>query len=261
MSGAVATVKNIERELEQKRKELAETEDNLKARLQEKQEEIAEVEKALSESQWQEKLDKVEEQLVAFYREERGKADQINRAVNKLFNAAAKGVEKINQMLTEIQELKKKISTIETGLVRTDDGKDLSMKEAMEFKRAEVAREIELAEQVKGGVSLVREVNAALGVQDESDEEFFGRAAHRFSSYAQNIYDEVRRAGGKPVRAREDELIRVARIPEPRIIRAREELRKNLDVLVEKELIVYEQEGDILTIREANVGEEVVKNV
>jgi len=261
MSGAVATVKDIERELEQKREELAETENNLKARLQQKQEEIAEVEKALRESQWQEKLEKVDKELAAFYREERKKADQINRAVNKLFNAAAKSVGKINRMLTEMRELKRKISTTENGLVRTDDGKDLSMKEAMEFKRAEVATEIELAEQVRGGVSLVREVNAALGVQDESDEEFFGRAADRFSSYAQNIYAEVRRAGGKPVRAREDELIRVARIPEPRIIRAREELRKNLDVLVEKELIVYEQEGDTLTLREANIGEEAVKKV
>lgn len=47
----------------------------------------------------------------------------------------------------------------------------------------------------------------------------------------------------------------MARIPEPRIIKAREELKKNLDVLVKKDLITYEEEGDTLILRENNIKE------
>ncbi|MCK4419117.1 hypothetical protein KAV79_04870, partial [Candidatus Aerophobetes bacterium] len=72
----------------------------------------------------------------------------------------------------------------------------------------------------------------------------------------QNIYDEIRLSRGGPVNARIDEWIRVARIPEPRIIKAREELKKNLEILRKKGLIEYEEEADALTVSENMVKKE-----
>ncbi|MDI6729813.1 MAG: hypothetical protein QMD44_12950 [Thermodesulfovibrionales bacterium] len=81
------------------------------------------------------------------------------------------------------------------------------------------------------------------------DEELLDEDFGYLPSYAQNIYDEVKRAGSKAVRAREDELIRLAGIPEPRIIKAREVLKKHLDKLEDNNLIQYEKEGDIYILK------------
>jgi len=78
----------------------------------------------------------------------------------------------------------------------------------------------------------------------------FGRRIYRLPIYAQNIYDEVRRARGKPLKVNDAGLIRVAKIPEPRIIKARDELKKNLEVLRKKELVTCEKEADTYTITE-----------
>lgn len=241
--------------LEQKAKEIQDAEMTLKTQVGEKKKEMEELGAALEEAWWQEKLERADKELAHFYREERTKQDQINRAINKVFNEAARDVERINIMFKNLKELKKKISGIESRLIRSDDDHGAKIKDAMEFKKAEIAGEIEVTEEVKGGISLVREVNVALGIGDESDEELFGRVVNRLPIYAQNIYDEVRRSKGKPIKVRKDEFIRAARIPEPRIIQARAELKKNLDVLAEKDLITCEEEGEMLTLRENNIKE------
>ncbi|MDA2929112.1 hypothetical protein MYX84_04040 [Acidobacteria bacterium AH-259-O06] len=252
MSGtAEERVKNLETQLEVKQDELAGTETNLQTQIELTQKEIARLEQALKEAQWQEKLERVEKQLVQLYREERKQEDKINGDVNALFHKTAKIVEKMNRGFKDLEELRGKRSDIERGLIK--GSQDRQMRDAIEFKKAEVIREVGVTEQLEGGTSLIRTVNVELGIQ-ESEE--LGKAVIRLPIYARNIYEEVRRAGGRPLRTRWDELIRVARIPEPRIIRAREELNKNLEVLREKGRIVYEEEGDSLIIREM-IKEEV----
>ncbi len=242
--------------LEEKRKEIQDAESALQAQVEEKKKEMEEVQAALNETRWQEKLEIAEKELAHFYREQREKEDLIGRAINKVFNEAAEEVERINLVSKELKELKKKISGIESQLIQSDDDHDVKIKDAMEFKKAEIAREIEVAEEVKGGIPLVREVNVALGVGDESEDELFGRRINRLPIYAQNIYDEVKRSRGKPLKVNDAELIRVAKIPEPRIIKARDELKKNLEVLTKKELVACEEKGDTYTIME-NIREGV----
>lgn len=250
-------VESLKASLEEKRKEIQDAEMALQAEAEKKKKEMEEVETTLKEAQWQEKLERADKELAHFYREERKKEDEINRAINKVFNEAAKDVEKINLTFKDLKELKKKISGIERNLIK-EGNQDPQIRDAIEFKKAEIIREVGVTEQLKGGSPLVREVNIALGIQEESEEDLLGRGFSRLSIYAQNIYDEVKRASGKPVRARVDELIRVARIPEPRIIKARGELKKNLDLLAKKELITYEEEGDTFIIT-GNIKEEVRK--
>jgi len=242
--------------LEEKRKEIQDAESALQAQVEQKNKEMAELEAALNGTRWQEKLETVDKELAHFYREQRGKENLIGRAINKVFDEAAEDVERINLVSKKLKELKKKISGIESQLIQSDDDHDVKIKDAIEFKKAEIAREIEVAEEVKGAISVVREVNLSLGLGDESEEELFGRRIHRLPIYAQNIYDEVRRARGKPLKVRDAGLIRVAKIPEPRIIKARDELKKNLEVLTNKELVTCEEEGDTYIITE-NIREEV----
>ena len=255
MTKVSSRIERLMASIEEKKRETQDAENALQAQAEKKKKEMEELEGALKEAQWQEKLERVDKELAHFYREERKKGDEINRAINKVLKKAAKDVEKINLTLKDLRELKKKISNAETQLIRSDDDQDVKIKEAIEFKKAEITREIEVTEEVKGGISLVREVNVALGIQDESDEELFGRVVNRLPIYAQNICDEVKRAGGRPVKTKSDELIRVARIPDPRIIKAREELEKNLDILVAKDFITYETEGETLVLRENNIKE------
>ena len=248
-------VERLMASLEEKAKEIQDAEMALQAQVEEKKKEMEDLEAALKEARWQEKLERADKELAHFYREERKKEDRINRAINKVFNEAAKDVEEINLMFKDLKKLKKKVFGIESQLVRSDDDHDPKIKDAIEFKKVEIAREIEVTEEVKGALSLVREVNIAIGLGDKSDEELFGRAVNKLPIYAQNIYDEVKRARGKPVRVKRAELIRAAKIPEPRIIKARDELRKNLDVLVAKDLITCEEEGETLTLMERNIKE------
>jgi len=242
--------------LEEKRKEIQDAESALQAQVEEKKKEMEEVQAALNETRWQEKLEIAEKELAHFYREQREKEDLIGRAINKVFNEAAEEVERINLVSKELKELKKKTAGIESQLIQSDGNHDVKIKDVMEFKKAEIAREIEVAEEVKGAISVVREVNLSLGLGDESEDELFGRRIYRLPIYAQNIYDEVKRARGKPLKVNDAELIRVAKIPEPRIIRARDELKKNLGVLTKKELVTCEQKGDTYNITE-NIREGV----
>jgi len=243
-------VERLMASLEEKRKEIQDAESTLQAQVGKKKEEMQEVQAALNETRWQEKLEIADKELAHFYREARETEDLIGRAINKVFNEAAKEVERINLVSKELKELKKKMAGIESQLIQSDDDHDVKIKDAMEFKKAEIAREIEVAEEMKGAISVVREVNLSLGLGDESEEELFGRVIHRLPIYAQNIYDEVKRARGKPLKVNDAGLIRVAKIPEPRIIRARDELKKNLEVLTKKELVTCEEEGDTYTIME-----------
>ena len=255
MAEILEKIRSLTANIEEKKEEIKNTENSLEAQIEMKKKERENMEQDLKEAHWQEKLERADKELTPFCREERHKEDKINRIINKAFDNASKIVERINPMFKELEELRKKISDIENQLIQSSGNSDLQIRDAIEFKKAEIIREVEVTEQLKGASSLVRQVNAAMGLQDGSDEDLFGTGFNRLPIYAQNIYDEVKRAGGKPVRAKRDEFIRVARIPDPRIIKAREELNKNLEVLVEKDLITYEQEGETVILRENNIKE------
>ena len=242
--------RDLATQLEVKQDELAGTATTLQTQIELTQKEIAQLEEALKEAQWQEKLERVEKELVPLYRDEREQENKINRDVNALFKRTYKSVEKLNRSFKELEESRGKRTDIEKGLTRGSQGRQ--MRDAIEFKKAEVIRQVAVTDQQEGGASLIRTVNTELGIR-ESEE--LGRGVIRLPIYARNIYEEVRRAGGRPLRVKWDELIRVAAIPEPRIIKAREELEKNLEVLRERGRILYEEEGDTLILRENNKEE------
>ncbi len=256
MSKTLEKVESLKAKMEEKKRELGATETDLKTQLEAKKKEIEKMEKALEEAQWEERLETVESELVSFYRKEREKEDEINGEINRLFNNASKNVEKINLRFKDLKELKKKISNLEKELIQESGDDNSRMRQAVEFKRAEVIREIEITPQIRGGSSLVKAVNIAMGTEEELEGDLLGSGFNGLPIYAQNIYDEIRLSRSKPVNARIDEWIRVARIPEPRIIKAREELKKNLEILRKKGLIEYEEEEDALTARENMVREE-----
>lgn len=256
MSKTLEKVESLKAKMEEKKRELEAAESDLKLKIEAKKKEIEKMEKALEEAQWEERLEKVEGELGPFYREEGEKEDKINGEINKLFNNASKNVEKINLMFKDLKQLKKKISNLEKELIQKSGDDNSRMRQAVEFKKAEVIREIEVTPQIRGGSSLVKTVNIAMGREEELEGDLFGSAFNELSIYAQNIYDEIRLSRGRPVNAKVDEWIRVARIPEPRIIKAREELKKNLEILRKKGLIEYEEEEDALTVRENMVEEE-----
>ena len=217
--------------------------------------EILQLEESLKEAKWREKLKRIEkQQLVEFYREERKQEDKINRDINALFNRTSQTVEKINVSFRGLEELREKISEIERSLL-TRWGPFREMRKAMELKKANVIREVPVTDQLDGGTPLVKTINTEMGIGEGEDEDLWAKGFIRLPIYAQDILAEVKRAAGRPVRASWDEWIRLAGIPEPRIIKAREELTKNLEVLREKGGIVYEEEGDTLVIRD-NTQEE-----
>lgn len=253
MSKVLEKVESLEAKAEEKKRELETAERNLEVQIEARKKELEEAKKALEEARWEERLKRVEKEIGPFYREEKDKEDEINRQINKVFNNASRAVKKINLAFKGLKDLEKKISSLGKKLIQSSEDDESRMREAIEFKKAEVTRELEIAELVKGGSSLVRAVNIAMGIQGEREEDLFGSGFNGLPLYAQNIYNEIKMSRGRPVRARVNEWIRVARIPDPRIIKAREELKKNLEILSKKNLVEYEEEGDILTVREETI--------
>jgi len=249
MSETSEKVESLKAKVEEKRRELETAVGGLKTHIDTKNEEIDQMGKALEEAQWEERLEKVERELGPFYRQEGEMEDEVNREINKLFNKASKNVEKINRGFKDLKELKKKISNLEKELIQNSGDGNSQIRQAVEFKRAEVIREVEVTPQIGGGSSLVKAVNIATGIEQERGG-LFSSGFNVLPRYAQSIYDEIRLSRGKPVSARIDEWIRVAGIPEPRIIKAREELDKSLEILKKKGLLEYEKvEGDTLKVR------------
>lgn len=69
------------------------------------------------------------------------------------------------------------------------------------------------------------------------------------SSYAQNIFDELKRHADRILKVREDDLMRLSKVQLVRIIEAREKLKKTLNELKEHDLIAYEKKGDRYIIK------------
>ena len=74
------------------------------------------------------------------------------------------------------------------------------------------------------------------------------------SSYARNIFDELKDHVGGLLKIREADLIRLSKVPAVRIIEARDELEKALNELKERSLVTCEKQGNRYMIRNIHKG-------
>ncbi len=176
--------------------------------------------------------------------------------MNELFQKASKRVEVINTLFGELEALKKEISKIEDSMIRKEGGHDLQAKDALEFKKVEIDREIKVPHQAEGAFSVVKEVNRIKGFQGRLSDMLVGRKADTLSSYARNIFTELMENRTRIIKQKEDALVKMAGIAEPRIVKARDELQRCIEELEEENLrlrrIVSQQAMDIDALKELN---------
>ena len=248
-SAVASRTADLMAQVEAKRKEIEAKERDLQAKLEKERDVLEEKEVALKEAHWQEKIEVAEREMGQLYRKQRQKEKSINEGLNKLFHKTSKGVEDINAMFGELEGLKKEVSKKEDSLIRKGGEHDVLVKDALEFKRVQIDREIKVPQQIEGALSLVKEVNRTKGLQGSLSDMLVGRKADTLSSYARNIYLELTENRSRVIKQKEDSLVKLAGIATPRIIEAREELQRCLKELEENNLILYEMNGVDYVIR------------
>jgi hypothetical protein len=212
---------------------------------------LKEKEEALKNAEFQEILETVEDKLVPLYQKEKESINQISSSMNKLFKRTARAVEKINLMLKDLSELKKEIKNAENKIAQNAQQDGSGVREAIELNRVKVDQDFEGINQVNGASFLVKQVNMAMGNSGGAYEALLKDDFSYLPDYALNIYDSVKGAGAKSLRTKMEDLIRISKIPEPRIILAREMVLKFLDKLKENNLIEYSLEGDAYLITDS----------
>ena len=248
-SAVPGNIEDLRVQIEAKKKEIEAKEGNLQAQLEKEREVLQEKEIALKEAHWQEKIGIAEKEIGQLYRKQRQKEKSISKTMNDLFREASKRVEDINAMFGEMEGLKKEISKKEDSMIRKGGEHDLQAKDALEFKKVQIDREIKVPLQIEGALSLVKEVNRTKGLQGTLSDMLVGKKADTLSSYARNIYIELMENRSRIIKNKEDALVKLAGIAEPRIIKAREELQRCLKELEEDNLIVCEKDGVDYVIR------------
>ena len=212
---------------------------------------VKEAEEVLEKKEFQELLEIVEDKLVPLLQREKENENQINSSMNKLFKKASRDVKKINRMFKDLSELKKEIKNAEYQIAQNGQQDGSGVREAIELKRVKLDQDFEIINQIKGASFLVKQVNIANGVPIGEYQGLLKEEYSHLPVYAQNIYGAVKQAGGRFLQAKIDDLIRLSRLPEPRIVLAREMVLKFLDKLKENKLIVYSLEGDLYKIRDS----------
>lgn len=241
-----AQIEEARNQIKAKEEELARAEKAMK----DVEEDLIEAEKNLKEREFKELLKIIKDKLVPFFQREREIENQINSSMNKLFSKASRDVKKINRMFKDLGEVKKEIKNAESQIIQNGQENGHDVREAIELKRVQFDQDSEVIEQVKGAPFLVKQVNIANGVPASTYEGLLKEEFSHLPVYALNIYDSVKRAGAKFLRAKVEDLIRISRLPEPRIVLARDMVIKFLDKLRENKLIEYNLEGDAYTIRD-----------
>ncbi len=245
--------KNFNAQIEEARNQIkAKGEELVRAEkaMKDVEEALIEAEKNLKEKEFQELLKTAENKLVPLFQKEREIENQINSSMNKLFSKASRDVKKINRMFKDLSEVKKEIKNAESQIAQNAQQDGSGLREAIELKRVQFNQDSEVIEQIKGAPFLVKQVNIATGVPASTYEGLLKEEFSHLPVYALNIYDSVKRAGAKSLRAKVDDLIRISRLPEARIVLARDMVTKFLDKLRENKLIEYSSEGDAYTIRD-----------
>lgn len=242
-----AQIEEARNQIKAKEKEFARAGQTMK----EAEEAVKEAEEVLEKKEFQELLEKVEDKLVPLLQREKENDNQINSSMNKLFKKASRDVKKINMMFKDLSELKKKIKNAENQIAQNVQQNGSFVREAIELKRVKLDQDFEIINQIKGASFLVKQVNIANGVPIGEYQGLLKEEYSHLPVYAQNIYGAVKHAGGRFLQAKIDDLIRISKLPEPRIVLAREMVLKFLDKLKENKLIVYSSEGDLYKIRDS----------
>ncbi len=249
LAGVTSSIEDLTAQIEAKKKEIEVKEGDLHAQLEKEREVLQEKEIALKEAHWQEKIEVAEREIGQLYRKQRQKEKSINQAMNELFHNTSKRVEQINAMFNEMEALQKEISKKEDSLIRQGGEHDLLVKDALEFRKVQIDRENKVPQQTEGALSLIKEVNRTKGLQGSLSDMLVGKKADTLSSYARNIFTELMGNRSRLIKNKEDALVKLAGIAEPRIIKAREELQRCLKELEGDSLIVCEKDGVDYVIR------------
>lgn len=203
--------------------------------------------KALKEAEFQEILKRIENELVPLYQKERESENQINSFINKLFERTARTVDKVNLMYKDFDEIKKEIKNAESQIIQSARKDGFAVRESIELKKVQATQDLKVIKQIKGASAIVKQVNIARNIPEGEYEMMFEEDFGNLPIYAQNIYRAIKMSG-KSLRAKIDDLIRLSKIPEPRIILARDMVTKFLDRLKKNKLIEYSLSGDTYII-------------
>lgn len=225
--------------------------ENKEAELTQAEEALKKAEEALKEAEFQDILKIVEDKLVPLFQKERENENQISSSMNDLFKRTAQAVKKINLMYKDLSKLKKVIKNTENQIIQNGQQNGFAVREAMELKKVQAVQDLKVIKQIKGASSLVKQVNMTMGEPGGVYQGLLEGDFGRLPVYAQNIYDAIKKAGVKSLRAQIDDLIRISRLPEPRIILAREMVIKFLDKLKENKVIKYSLSGDTYIITDS----------
>ena len=247
MEDTTSRINDLKAQIETTRKKIMTKEEELA----QEEEALKKEKEALKEAGFQETLETIENKLVPLFQKERECENQICSFMNKLFKRTARDVKKINLMFKDLRGFKKEIKNVENQIAQNAQQDGSAVREALELKRIQFDQDFEVIKQVKGASFLVKQVNTAMGNPEDAYEGLLKEEFSHLPVYALNIYDSAKRAGVKSLRARVDDLIRISRLPETKIVLARDMVVKFLDKLKENNLIEYSLSGDTYTIRDS----------
>lgn len=222
---------------------------SLEAKKTEGTQKLKELNEALKEAEWQAKLEVIDTKIAPLFREVLEKESEIAREINQFIKELRPGVLGINEIFTTIQGLKGEIKDIESGLVQNGDRAKLE--KTFKLKYEEIGKESEVEEKNGKYFAIVKYINSNLGLQEKMDKLPF-QTRDNLSGPAFQVYSVVLDRGKqKPLRVRESDLLKLARISEKRIIDARDRLGQYLEELKTNSLITYERVGDSYNIQVA----------
>ena len=249
MSSGADKIAALKAEFESKRQEFKTSETALVGKVESWKEQLGEIEERLRAAEWEAALETVETELKPLYGRERKTEAEIARCANDLFTAARKAADRINDLEGDVARLRQEIRSSEDRLIQAAPQDEDTLKEALAAKRAEAAGDLEVADYADGARALLRHLKVMAGHGD-AESELFARTFGEVPAPIRNIYRAVTGSRNR-LRIREDRLLMMSGITEPRIVLAREQLAAHLEQMRKQGLIRYDQEGDTYRIYKA----------
>lgn len=249
MSSGADKIAALRDEFESKRQQFKKNEAALVGEVEAWKEQIGDLEERLRGAEWEAAGETVETQLKPLYERERKAEAEIARSANDLFAAARKAADRINDLENELARLRREIRSSEDQLIQAAPHNEDTLKQALAAKRVEAARDLEVADYAEGARALLRHLKVMAGHGDV-ESELFARTFGEVPAPIRNIYRAVTGSRNR-LRIREDRLLMMSGITEPRIVLAREQLGAHLEQMRKQGLIRYDQEGDTYWIYKA----------
>lgn len=210
---------------------------------------VAEAEEQLDEALWEEMLETVEKELKPLYLRERQKEAEIVTRANRLVATARKAADKIKSIKEGVADVRGEIRSLEDRLIQADSDGGAKLKDALAAKKAEAASECEVPDHSDGAYALLRHLNVMAG-EGDAVSQLFARSFGHVPEAVKRIYQAVTGSGGR-LKTREDQLLMLSGVKEPRIIAARDKLARHLEDMQNQGLIRYEKEGDYYSVTAA----------